>query len=181
MIIFVGGSRAIRSLPTVVAQRLESAISKRAAFVVGDANGADKAFQQHLERRSVRDVTVFCAKGGPRNNTGGWPVEEVVSAEKRKTYEFYTAKDRAMAARADAGLVVWDEHSKGTLLQAWRLAVADKHVALYVATRAEPFELKGPEAWERFMAQLDAPLREELGERMDADAGRSKSLFGSTP
>jgi hypothetical protein len=179
MIIFMGGSRAVRSLPPEVVERLQSALRKGAAFVLGDANGADKAFQQYLYDQCVSRVTVYCAKGGPRNNVGEWPIEVVESREKRKTYEYYTAKDRAMAKRADAGLVVWDGKSKGTLLQAWRLAVAGKHVAVYIAGRSDSMELSSPADWDSFMGTLSAELQSELKDRMGPEPGKAKTLFES--
>jgi hypothetical protein len=47
-------------------------------------------------------------------------------AHARKDFEYYATKDRAMAAEATVGLMLWDGQSRGTLMNVLRLAARDK-------------------------------------------------------
>jgi hypothetical protein len=178
MIVFIGGSRSIKALPEEVKSRIDSAMAKCQGIVVGDAPGIDAEVQRHLHSRNARNVTVYCAKGGPRNNIGDWPVVEVVAKARARTFEFYTAKDRAMADAAGAGLVAWDGESQGTLLQCHRLASKGKFVAIYNA-KAEAFtDVQTPHNWTALVERLSAPIQQELSVRIDRDrAAEERNLF----
>lgn len=161
MIVFFGGSRSIRSLPSEVKARIDSAVSKSAGVVIGDASGVDAEIQRYLKSREAKNVTVYCSKGTLRNNIGNWPVVQVETRAKPKTYEFFAAKDRAMAGAADAALVVWDGESQGTLAQAYRFAAAGKFVSLYVAEKGVFVDLQTREAWDNFVESLPVAVRSE--------------------
>jgi hypothetical protein len=126
MIVFLSGSRAIKRLPAAVIARLDAMIANGLDLVIGDAAGADAAMQTHLAERGYRQVTVYCAGRRCRHNLSGWPVEIVEAAPRSTGRTFYTAKDRAMAARADIGFVVWDGASQGSLANLQTLADAGK-------------------------------------------------------
>jgi hypothetical protein len=130
--VFLGGSRKISRLNAVIRERLDNVVERGMRVVVGDANGADRAFQQYFAERDYRNVVVYFMKGHCRNNVGGWPVE-AVEAEPGKTrgFEFYSTKDRRMAAAADYGFMLWDGESKGTLNNMIVLLDAAKPVWLY--------------------------------------------------
>jgi hypothetical protein len=125
-VVFLSGSRAIKRLAAPVAARLDSMIANGLDLVIGDAAGADAAMQTHLTGRGYTRVTVFCAGRRCRHNLNSWPVEIIEAAPGSAGRAFYTAKDRAMAARADIGFVVWDGESRGSLANLQTLADAGK-------------------------------------------------------
>ena len=47
--IFIGGSRHVSKLPPEVRNRLDNIVSLGHQVIVGDANGADRAVQEHLQ------------------------------------------------------------------------------------------------------------------------------------
>lgn len=49
-----------------------------------------------------------------RNNSGNWPTRQRVAPRGAKGFDYYSIKDRAMAAAAEYGLMLWDGKSKGT-------------------------------------------------------------------
>lgn len=133
--LFLGGSRRITRLAPAVRKRLDELIEGSPKVVVGDANGADKAFQQYLSEWRYPDVTVFSSLTTNRNNLGRWPVERVEPPHKARDFAFFTAKDAAMARRADRALMLWDGRSAGTMVNVARLVAAGKPVIVYVGPR----------------------------------------------
>ena len=133
--VFVGGSRRITRLDAEVKRRLDRIIEKRLPVVIGDANGADKAVQRHFSERKLETVEVSSADESPRNNVGGWSVRVIRPEHSRKDFDCYAAKDRAMAAAATVGLMLWDGQSRGTLMNVLRLADRRKPVVVYVQPR----------------------------------------------
>lgn len=102
--------------------------------MVGDANGADKAVQQYLSQKGYKRVIIFCTEGTCRNNLGNWPTRTIRAENPaRRDFEFYRAKDRAMTAEADYGLMLWDGRSRGTLMNAVGLIRRSRPLVLYVA------------------------------------------------
>jgi hypothetical protein len=106
--VFIGGSRKVVRLAPEVRARLDRIIAKNLPVLVGDANGADKAVQRYLSDRGYPQVEVFCSDPTPRNNVGAWPVHPVRPDHRRKDFDYYATKDRAMAAEATVGLMLWD-------------------------------------------------------------------------
>jgi hypothetical protein len=51
-----------------------------------------------------------------RNNVGGWPVRVIRPGHARKDFDYYATKDRAMAAAATIGLMLWEGQSRGVRL-----------------------------------------------------------------
>jgi hypothetical protein len=113
--VFVAGSRQISRLPAEVRSRLDTMIEKGFQILVGDANGADKAVQRYLADRSYPHVLVHCMKDHCRNNVGNWPTREVAAPRGARGFDYYSLKDRAMAAAAEYGLMLWDGKSRGTV------------------------------------------------------------------
>jgi hypothetical protein len=72
--VFIGGSRAVSRLNDIIRDKLDDLISRQSMIFVGDANGADKAVQQHLANRGYGRVTVYCMEQC-RNNLGNWPAK----------------------------------------------------------------------------------------------------------
>lgn len=174
MKVFIGGSRGVSRLNSDIRCRLESIIEKRLPVVVGDASGADKAVQEHLLRKRYDLVEVFCAGGSCRNNLGLWPVRSVEVSGQRRDFEFYAAKDRAMAEEASFGLMIWDGKSVGTLMNVLRLARQRKRVAVYVVPD-ERFVNLGSEAdWAVFLSRYPSGLQERIKHRA---AGEQQTTF----
>lgn len=113
--VFVAGSITIKNLDFKVQERLMNIIERGHNVLVGDADGVDSSIQSFLQQQGYDKVTVYCAGNSPRNNLGDWPVHYVTTYHKPGTRAFFTAKDVAMAEAADAGLMIWDMKSTGTL------------------------------------------------------------------
>ena len=131
--VFIGGSRKIARLNEQVRRRLDEIVARGLTVLVGDANGADKAVQAYLRDREYAAVTVFCTGGECRNNVGHWPVRVVTPPHRNRDFEYYTAKDAAMAHEADYGLMLWDGQSSGTVVNVARMVSAGKPVVIYLA------------------------------------------------
>src|SRR5690348_17391465 len=91
-----------------------------------------KLFRPILMNESIHNVQVFCSAGDCRNNVGAWQVRSVRPPHTRRDFDFYTAKDAAMAEEADVGFMLWDGESSGTMVNAARLIAAGKAVVVYV-------------------------------------------------
>ena len=161
--VFLAGSRKITRLPTAVRTRLEEIVRRAMEVVVGDANGSDRALQAQLAEWNYPRVTVFHVGRAPRNNVGDWPTRRIETAAGAKGFDFYAAKDRAMAQEADCGLMLWDGVSRGTLTNVADLVEHGKPVAIYVSplqrcvslrTPAELEALAGPDAG-RFLPSVE--------------------------
>ena len=76
MTVFIGGSRAVSRLNEDLRARLDDFIQPGCTIFVGDANGADKAVQQHLAARGHPQVVVYCMDRR-RNNVEGWPIKQI--------------------------------------------------------------------------------------------------------
>ncbi|MET3438057.1 hypothetical protein [Sphingomonas sp. 1185] len=143
--VFISGSIAIRHLPTSVVERLLEVIDRRLPVLIGDARGVDTTVQRLLMNQQARDVTVFTAGGFPRNNLGEWPVRAIPGEGRAGTAGFHATKDRAMAAEAGAGLVIWDGRSRGSLANIHRLCKRACFVAVWLDAEAR-FENLNSEA-----------------------------------
>jgi adenine-specific DNA-methyltransferase len=160
--VFVGGSRAIRRLDSDVSDLLDDLMAKGEEVLVGDANGVDKSVQQYLCDHGYAYVQVYCSGSVCRNNVGNWETRSVASESNRKDLRFYMAKDRSMAELADMGLMIWDEESAGTLLNAYRLVRRRKHCLLYSAKRHHFNELNAIADWNAILAIVGEPLRSKV-------------------
>lgn len=135
--VFIAGPRAIKHLPAMVQERLHSIVENGYTVFVGDANGIDKAVQSYIAKQNYPKVKVFASDGKARNNMGKWEVVTVAVNSKLKGFDFYAAKDRAMAHAADYGLMIWNGESKGTLNNILNLVAEKKSAVVYFAPRQE--------------------------------------------
>jgi hypothetical protein len=142
--VFVSGSRSIAHLDEPVRHRLANMIARRLRIVVGDAPGADAAFQRHLARAGYGEVAVFCAGAHCRNNAGAWKVTRIRAGQSVRGRDFYTVKDKAMAREADYGFVVWDGRSAGSLANIRELLALRKPVLVYLVPEKRFFTLRQP-------------------------------------
>lgn len=130
--VFIGGSRAVSRFNAIICDKLDDLIRRNCTILVGDANGADKAVQQHMAIRSYRNVIVYCMDEC-RNNLGNWSTNRVSIPGARKDFSYYAAKDFAMAQDARCGVMLWDGKSKGTLNNIQQLVSAGKKTLVYFA------------------------------------------------
>jgi adenine-specific DNA-methyltransferase len=163
--VFIGGSRHVSRLPSEVKKRLDNVVASGHQVIVGDANGADKAVQKHLVDARYDRVIVFCSGSTPRNNLGSWHIHHVDAPKSAKGFQFYAAKDREMARKADFGLMIWDGKSPGTVLNVLRLVRAGKISVLFNVPEKAALNIKSSDQWEAFLAQCSAQLRMDVKER----------------
>jgi adenine-specific DNA-methyltransferase len=160
--VFVGGSRRISRLGSDLRGRLDQIVEKNLCVLLGDANGADKAVQSYLKERSYPHVIIFCTAGQCRNNLGHWRVESVAPPHKAKDFQFFSAKDAAMAREADVGLMIWDGESSGTMVNAARLVGSGKPVVVYVAPQKTFRTVKSPAQLEKLLLGCPAEIRDRI-------------------
>lgn len=142
--VFLSGSRKINRLNDVIRGRIQNILDQGFHVVVGDANGADKAMQSYLADKGYANVAVYCAGGSCRNNVGSWSTEKIDVDPKLKGRAFYTQKDKAMAAQADFGLVLWDGKSEGSINNVLELLRNGKKAVVYFSPRKEFMNVKTP-------------------------------------
>ncbi|MDP2997864.1 MAG: hypothetical protein Q8N47_10275 [Bryobacterales bacterium] len=152
--VFIGGSRAVSRLNSAIRERLDDLIQKRCQILIGDANGADRAVQQHLAERGYRDVTVFCMDRC-RNNVGDWPVRKINAHTTRRDFSYFVQKDIAMAGEAGCGFMLWDGKSKGTLHNMMNLVGAGKKVLVYFALDKRIHKLSNDQDLQTLLARCD--------------------------
>jgi hypothetical protein len=129
--VFLGGSRKVSRLNDQIRAKLSDLVERKFHILVGDANGADRAMQSLLHSWQYPCVTVFFVGSGPRNNEGHWPTECINPPAGARGADYYAAKDVVMAQRADAGLMLWDGESRGTLSNVKNLIRQAKPVSVY--------------------------------------------------
>ena len=175
--VFIGGSRRISRLSDPLRSRIDRIVEKELSVLIGDANGADKAVQHHLRERAYKLVEVFCSDATPRNNIGGWPVRVVTPTHARRDFDYYATKDRAMAAEATVGLMVWDGESRGTLLNVLRLIGQDKPVVVYVGPKSVFLDVRNEHDFDALVAGLERTAARKLHEAAAAEGvGSGKSV-----
>ena len=182
MKVFISGSRTISRLSADIRRRLDRVVEKSFPIVVGDANGADKAVQKYLLSKNYNLVEVFCAGDECRNNLGHWPIRSVRPENKRKDFDFYASKDRAMAEESTYGLMIWDGKSLGTLMNTLRLISRGKMAAVYVESKKQFVDVKDWNDWEWFVANNASEMKSRLDrqariEKQDAASHGQIDIF----
>ena len=153
--VFLSGSRKITRLNETVRARLKKMIDKRLRIIVGDANGADKALQGYLADLGYEFVVVFCAGSSCRNNIGIWSTSKVEVKSSLKGRDFYAQKDKAMAAEADYGFVLWDGKSTGSLNNVLEVMKNGKPVVVYFSPEKEFYTLREARDVEKLLERCD--------------------------
>ena len=152
--VFIAGSRKLSRLNPEVRERIDKIVDKGFTVIIGDANGADKAVQHYLHLKHYANVIVFCMEGVCRNNVGSWPTRAIRAANSdRRDFTYYSTKDRAMAAEADYGLMLWDGQSRGTLTNVVHLVRQGKAVVVYIASSKSFQMLRHPDQLATLVAQ----------------------------
>jgi hypothetical protein len=152
--VFIGGSRAVSRLNTTIVSKLDELIGRQCLIFVGDANGADKAVQQHFAKRGYQHVLVYCMDQC-RNNVGSWPTRNVTSPSSRRDFAYYAAKDQAMAEDAKCGIMLWDGKSKGTLNNIQQLIASGKKTLVYLAVDKAFHKIGSEQELDAFLQRCD--------------------------
>jgi hypothetical protein len=155
--VFIGGSRAVTRLNSVIRQKLAELIARNCAIFVGDANGADRAVQQHFAAQGYRRVTVYCMDEC-RNNLGSWPTKRISRPESSRGFAYYAAKDLAMAQDAKCGVMLWDGKSKGTLNNIQNLIRSGKKTLVYLGPEKTFHKLSSEEDLLRLLDRCDSTV-----------------------
>lgn len=164
--VFLSGSRKLSRHNDAIRIRLETITDKQFDIVVGDANGADKAFQSYLAMTQYRHVTVFCAGDVCRNNLGSWEQRNICVDARLEGREFYAQKDKAMAAVADYGFVLWDGKSTGSISNVLELMKMGKPVIIYFAPDKTFHALKKVEDVQQLLERCDAKDYRSMNEKI---------------
>jgi hypothetical protein len=131
--VFIGGSRAVSKLNGIIRDQLDDLIQKHCTILIGDANGADRAVQQHFAERNYRNVIVFCMNHC-RNNVGAWETRAISPLTNKRDFSHFAQKDLAMAREARCGVMLWDGKSKGTLNNIHNLLHDQKKILVYLSS-----------------------------------------------
>lgn len=170
--IFLGGSRRISRLSDAIRTKLDELVQRGFWFFIGDANGADRAIQQHLANRHYDRVIVYSVTGNLRNNVGAWRVRFVDAPETARGFELYSAKDLQMATDATYGLMLWDGKSRGTLANIRNLLAQGKPVAVYISPIRRFVSLRSDDDLKKLgpYAPADLPENHALQSRVSEKA-----------
>ena len=96
--VFIGGSRAVSRLNDLIRAQMDDLMRKGCMILIGDANGADKAVQQHFADCQYRNVIVFCMDRC-RNNVGGWETRSITSRRYARNKEVYVCRRGSTSTR----------------------------------------------------------------------------------
>lgn len=155
MKVFIAGPRAISKLNSEVLKRIDNIINEQFTVLVGDAAGVDKAVQSYCTEKKYSNVKIFASNGKARNNIGQWEVIKIDIDNRIKGFDFYAAKDLAMAKEADYGFMIWNGKSKGTLNNIINLTLLDKKVLVYYTPDNEFHVLKSINDFKEFLGKND--------------------------
>ncbi|HEY6972523.1 MAG TPA: hypothetical protein VJA94_25160 [Candidatus Angelobacter sp.] len=151
----------------MIREQLDSLITKNCAIFIGDANGTDKAVQTYLAQKRYSNVTVFCMADHCRNNLGLWPTRPITAPPKAKGFEYYAAKDAAMAREAKCGFMLWDGESRGTLNNVLNLLGHGKKVMVYLEPYKSFYKLSNEDDLEALLARCDQDTIQDLKRRLE--------------
>ena len=166
--VFIGGSRRVSCLPKEAKHWLDDWVEENCSVLVGDANGADKVLQKYLYDRHYDHVTVYCSGKFCRNNIGEWNTRCVDVSGSKRDFQFYTAKDREMADKAEVGLMIWDGESPGTFRNVLHLAGASKK-AILIWPKNQVYTLENENGLNSFIQELPISLRENLEQKLQTE------------
>lgn len=168
MNVFVAGPRAVLILNKDVEDRLQNIINCDFTIIVGDANGVDKQVQQYCYSQNYNNVKVFSSNGKVRNNIGQWKVEIVEVEKNKKGFDFYAAKDLAMAKTADYGFMIWNGKSKGTFNNIGNLLKLNKKVLMYFIPEKKFFTLNSITDIDDLVFNSNAAIKDTCTELMNS-------------
>lgn len=172
--VFVSGSRNIKKLNELVRNRINNMMSNGFRVVVGDANGADKATQKILAEAHYSNVVVFCSGASCRNNLGDWRMKNVFVDSKFRGREFYTQKDKEMAAEADYGFVIWDGKSAGSINNVLELVGREKSVVVYFSPEKKFYKVSRLDDAKRLLGRCDEDAIAKIGKKINLSSSIKK-------
>jgi len=159
--VFLGGSRAVSKLNSVIREQLTNLMNHRCTILIGDANGADKAMQRFFADNHYENVVVFCMNEF-RNNLGSWQTKVIRADRKTRGFSYFTIKDKEMSREAKCGLMLWDGVSKGTLRNIFELVRDHKKVLVYLAPEKQFYKLTSEEELADLLSHCDAAVIQNL-------------------
>jgi hypothetical protein len=165
MKIVLGGSRHLEYVPQEVSERLTEWMEASYEFLVGDAQGTDRAFQIFLKSKKYSAVTVYTSADEIRNNLGNWKVDKVESGLKSKSNAVHAFKDRKMIQIADIGLMIWDCKSAGTLSNVIDLLGQGKNCFIWVAPDSDLYQFDNSASLDKWMENYP-DVRDEALKRL---------------
>lgn len=174
--VFIGGSRAISKLNAPLREKLDDFIQRGCTIFIGDANGADKAVQQHLALREYDRVVVYCMDRC-RNNIGGWATKPISRPAGPRDFAYYAAKDKAMADDAKCGMMLWDGESKGTLNNIQNLLAAGKKVLVYFSPEGAFYKLVTSDDLNGLVSRCDPELIASAQRRIEKVSAAGQLLL----
>ncbi|MFX0167962.1 MAG: hypothetical protein ACFE89_01285 [Candidatus Hodarchaeota archaeon] len=118
------GSKAFgdKELPPEVKAQLDSALTKQWTILVGEAPGANRAFQDYLCSKGYQKVIVGHARS-IRYNAGNWTTTQYG--------DNVTEREKGMIDACDEALIIWVNHSSVIATNLERLKLAGKPTFLY--------------------------------------------------
>jgi len=164
--VFVSGSIKIKKIDPKVTERLKNIISSNLRVIIGDADGVDSSIQEFLKSNGVRSVVVYCSGDIPRNNIGHWNTKKVSTTYKPGTRQYFTAKDKAMAADCDYGFMIWDASSTGTLSNAIELVEKNKAGLVYINKTKEFIKIKNAQDLETLISFMSTASLKKADEKI---------------
>jgi hypothetical protein len=160
MKIVLGGSRFLDKIPQNLFELIGEWVDLESEFLVGDAPGADSAFQKTLKNAGSKSVTIYSSAGYIRNNFGDWPSKEIDSGLQSKSNAVHAFKDRYMTSIADTGLMLWDCESAGTLSNVIDLVEYGKSCRIWVSSDAELYNFDNLPSLEKWLEQYPDVTKE---------------------
>jgi adenine-specific DNA-methyltransferase len=128
--------------------------------------------QTYLSERQYPNVIVFFTGGECRNNAAEWPATSTPPPHHARDFRFFTAKDSVMAREADAGLMLWDGQSCGTIVNVARMVAAGKPVVVYVSARKDFSTIRSRSDLEALLFQCTPNVRRRIYEYILKYAGK---------
>ena len=167
--IFIGGSRAISRLDSLITERLDNIIVQEFNIIIGDANGADKAIQAYLSKKNYQHVVVYCSGDHPRNNLGKWSVNSVKSdiAIGVTGRNYYMIKDAKMAGDCSLGFMLWDCKSSGSLNNILNIVKTNRKCLVYLSLSKSFITFESIEKVKSFVGKFDQLLIDEFDKKIN--------------
>ncbi len=131
------GSKAFgdQKLPAEVKARLDTALAKNMTIIVGEAPGANRAFQDYLQSKGYTKVIVGHARS-IRYNAGNWPTVQYGTN--------VSEREEGMITACDEALIIWVNHSGVIAHNLERLKLAGKPTFLYEYSTTTHTATSGP-------------------------------------
>ena len=135
--IFLGGSQTVNKLTVEIKNELADYMNLGHKLIVGDCKGADCLIQKFLVENGYQNVVVYFSGERARINIGGWEEKQICFAKSDQGYDLYKRKDEQMAHDADAGFMVLNGATRGTMTNIERLIALKKECRVAFPDKTE--------------------------------------------